>query len=88
MFFVCFLQKFSLLFVLLIMGAKLSKKVNDGVIKDEVNEYPVVMYSKPHCGYCKLAKHLFREEGIDFKERDLNSTEKLMASEGKNFQVC
>ncbi|KAI6225343.1 Glutaredoxin domain-containing protein [Aphelenchoides fujianensis] len=54
------------------MGAKLTKKVNDEAIRKEVSEYPVVMYSKPHCGYCKMAKGLFRDEGIEYMEKDLD----------------
>uniref|UniRef100_A0A915DHE9 Glutaredoxin n=1 Tax=Ditylenchus dipsaci TaxID=166011 RepID=A0A915DHE9_9BILA len=29
----------------------LAGKVNDKQIKDEVKEYPVVMYTKPNCGF-------------------------------------
>jgi len=68
------------------MGATLSKKVNDAQIKEEVNSYPVIMYSKPHCGYCKMAKQIFRDEQIDYKEKDLELAKTLMATEGGNFQ--
>jgi len=29
---------------------------------------PVVIYTKEHCGYCRRAKALFEERGVDFEE--------------------
>jgi len=54
------------------MGGKLSAKVDRASILSETRKYPVVMYSKPNCGYCKMAKQLFREENIKYEEKDLD----------------
>ncbi|KAI6214651.1 Glutaredoxin domain-containing protein [Aphelenchoides besseyi] len=59
------------------MGAKLTKKVDEETIRKEVSEHPIVMYSKPHCGYCKMAKHLLTEEGIEYHEKDLDLAKAL-----------
>lgn len=69
------------------MGATLSKKVDDNAIKNEASDYPVVMYSKTQCGYCQKAKLLFNEEGIDFKEMNLDLKKTQMEAQGQNFQV-
>jgi glutaredoxin 3 len=29
---------------------------------------PVVIYTRPFCGYCERAKALFEEKGVDFDE--------------------
>ncbi|KAI6176528.1 Glutaredoxin domain-containing protein [Aphelenchoides bicaudatus] len=65
------------------MGGTLSKKIDDQTIQDEIKDYPVVMYSKPHCGYCKLAKQLFRDESVDFREKDLELIKVQMMNEDK-----
>ncbi|KAH7724534.1 glutaredoxin family protein [Aphelenchoides avenae] len=54
------------------MGSQTSSPINEGKIRKEVAEYPVVMYTKPQCGYCKLAKSLLAEEQIRFREKDLD----------------
>uniref|UniRef100_A0AC34RIW3 Glutaredoxin domain-containing protein n=1 Tax=Panagrolaimus sp. JU765 TaxID=591449 RepID=A0AC34RIW3_9BILA len=54
------------------MGNKFSTKVNNEQILKETSEYPVVMYTKPNCGYCKMAKQLLDQEKILFKENDLD----------------
>ena len=67
------------------MGNSIGSKVNQDQVLKEVKEYPVVMYTKPNCGYCKMAKGLLDEEKILFKEKDLNLIE-AMNPEG--YQVC
>ncbi|KAE9554678.1 hypothetical protein FO519_002088 [Halicephalobus sp. NKZ332] len=57
------------------MGNSIGSKVNNEQIQKEIDDYPVVMYTKPHCGYCKMAKNLLNEEKILFKERDLDLAE-------------
>lgn len=47
-------------------------------------DYPVVVYSKPACGYCKLAKELLTKEQVLFREKDL---ELLKALHPENAQV-
>lgn len=42
------------------------------------------MYTKPHCGYCKMAKTLLDQENILFKEHDL---ELLAATNPEGHQV-
>lgn len=36
----------------------------------------VTIYTTPTCPYCKLAKELFKEHGIQYKEIDVSSDEK------------
>ena len=38
-----------------------------------MNEYPVVIYTKKSCGYCKLAKDLLDGEKMRYVEKDLDS---------------
>lgn len=45
------------------------------------------MYGKTHCGYCKMAKQLFRDENIDYREKDLDLIRVQMMNNDK-FQVC
>lgn len=59
------------------MGNSVSSQVNQDQILKEVKEYPVVMYTKPNCGYCKMAKTLLNEEKILFKEKDLSLAEAM-----------
>uniref|UniRef100_A0AC34FA62 Glutaredoxin domain-containing protein n=1 Tax=Panagrolaimus sp. ES5 TaxID=591445 RepID=A0AC34FA62_9BILA len=54
------------------MGNTVGSKVNNEEIIKETNSYPVVMFSKPNCGYCKMAKTLLNEQNIRFKENDLD----------------
>lgn len=37
-----------------------------------MNEYPVVVYTQPTCGYCTMAKKLLNDEKIAFKEIGLD----------------
>ncbi len=36
----------------------------------------VVMYSAAWCGFCKKARHYFRQQGIPFKEYDIETSRK------------
>uniref|UniRef100_A0A7E4VZ81 Glutaredoxin domain-containing protein n=1 Tax=Panagrellus redivivus TaxID=6233 RepID=A0A7E4VZ81_PANRE len=54
------------------MGNSIGSKVNNDQIVKETTNYPVVVYSKPNCGYCKMAKNLLNEEKVLFKEHDLD----------------
>lgn len=33
---------------------------------------PVIIYSTPTCGYCKLAKAFFQEHGVEYVEKDVS----------------
>tara|TARA_B100000900_G_C20388057_1_gene637394 strand:- start:182 stop:403 length:222 start_codon:yes stop_codon:yes gene_type:complete len=33
----------------------------------------VILYSKPACGYCVMAKNLLNSKGIDYEERYLDN---------------
>jgi len=66
------------------MGKAVSKNVNDEQIKAEVNEYPVVIYTKRSCGYCKLAKDLLDGEKMRYVEKDLDA---VRDPEGHNAYV-
>uniref|UniRef100_A0A914CA44 Glutaredoxin domain-containing protein n=1 Tax=Acrobeloides nanus TaxID=290746 RepID=A0A914CA44_9BILA len=54
-------------------------------IKNEISSYPIVIYSKPRCGYCDLAKDLFSQEKLKFKEFDLNSIALKSPDTYKNY---
>lgn len=41
-------------------------------IKEEVNKYPVVMYTKDKCPYCAYAKKELNENGVFFVERNFS----------------
>ncbi len=32
----------------------------------------VIIYSTPTCGYCKLAKSFFKENGVEYVEKDVS----------------
>ena len=40
----------------------------------------IVIYSRPYCGYCELAKRLFERRGVAFSELDV-STDSSLKSE-------
>lgn len=42
-------------------------------IPPQINESPVVMYTKASCGYCKMAKDLLGKENIHYREHDLDA---------------
>lgn len=50
----------------------MTKNVDEEKIRRDVTEHAVVMYSKPACGYCKMAKELFLQEGMRYAEKDLD----------------
>lgn len=35
----------------------------------------VTIYSTPSCGYCHMAKDYFKEEGIEYEEKDVSVDE-------------
>ncbi|KAI1713467.1 glutaredoxin domain-containing protein [Ditylenchus destructor] len=53
------------------MGTGSSKNVNEELIKKEVKEHPIVMYTKSGCGYCTMAKDLLNKESLPFHEKNL-----------------
>jgi len=48
------------------------ENVNKEDILKEVSSYPVVCYTKPRCGYCKMAKDIFEQEKVAYKETNLD----------------
>lgn len=40
----------------------------------------IVIYSRPYCGYCELAKRLFERRGVAFSELDV-ATDSSLKSE-------
>uniref|UniRef100_F1LAH6 Glutaredoxin-2 n=1 Tax=Ascaris suum TaxID=6253 RepID=F1LAH6_ASCSU len=53
--------------------SSISTRVNDSQIRNEVKEYPVVIYTKSSCSYCTKAKALLSEEKIEYEEKDLDA---------------
>ncbi|GAV58351.1 Glutaredoxin domain-containing protein, partial [Cephalotus follicularis] len=41
-------------------------------VKEIVNSYPVVVFSKTYCGYCKRVKQLLTQLGANFKVIELD----------------
>ena len=39
----------------------------------------VVMYSRPLCGYCELAKRLLTEKGVPYSEIDVSANRGLLS---------
>jgi glutaredoxin 3 len=39
----------------------------------------IVLYTKPWCGYCFMAKRLLKEKGVAYEEIDTNGDEKTRA---------
>ena len=37
----------------------------------------VIVYSKPACGYCVMAKNLLKSKGIEYEERYLNNPQAI-----------
>jgi glutaredoxin 3 len=40
---------------------------------------PIVLYTTPFCGYCRAAKQLLRNKGLDFEEIDVAFDQELRA---------
>ncbi|CAD6197507.1 unnamed protein product [Caenorhabditis auriculariae] len=61
------------------MGQSESKKpedsfsVNSRVIRQEIAQHPVVLYTKDNCGYCVQAKNDLYEAGIKYTEKNLDT---------------
>jgi glutaredoxin len=50
--------------------------VSDSEFLDARVQRQVVMYSASWCGYCRKARHYFRQKGIPFKEYDIENSRK------------
>ncbi|CAJ0580561.1 unnamed protein product, partial [Mesorhabditis spiculigera] len=64
------------------MGGSYAKPKQDlpkccDTIVEEVRHNPVMIYTTSSCGYCTMAKDLFKEEGIDYFERDIEALHKV-----------
>uniref|UniRef100_A0A914RT05 Glutaredoxin domain-containing protein n=1 Tax=Parascaris equorum TaxID=6256 RepID=A0A914RT05_PAREQ len=61
--------------VILSMGnfSSISSRINDAQIRNEVKEYPVVIYTKSSCSYCTKAKALLSDVQIEYEEKDLDA---------------
>ncbi|CAD5213599.1 unnamed protein product [Bursaphelenchus okinawaensis] len=67
------------------MGNVVNKDVDTPAVLKDVNDYPVVMYTRPSCGYCKLAKEILLEENVLYREKDLNLHKTMHPEDGMKY---
>ncbi|PAV76226.1 hypothetical protein WR25_17567 [Diploscapter pachys] len=54
------------------MGNTVTNRVNVEAITKQVDDNPVMMYTRENCQFCTQAKQLLFEENIKYKECDLD----------------
>ncbi|CAD5219057.1 unnamed protein product [Bursaphelenchus xylophilus] len=67
------------------MGNVATKNVDKEAVNKDVNDYPIVMYTRPTCGYCKLAKDILLEEQALYREKDLELMKAMYPETAQNY---